>query len=370
MYSLASPDDVQVTLVHQNPQQPRVDLFQAQHELRGGNGLLATVRFLRQSQRWLRQHAADYDVLHGLSGYHLTMQPAFQAHQLGLPAVVFMTSHGVELVDKPGLRGMLGWPRKRRQMAKHIEGLVAMSTAVYDELLSFGIDQRRIARIPMGVNTNRFRPVASPQARTELRQSLGLLDCPTLLFVGAIIRRKRPHLLVQSLADVRRQGHECQLVLVGPSSEPEYHDEIKQLINDLGIQEYVRHVNFTEQVELYHQAADLFALPSRIEGMPAAMVEAMACGLACLGTAISGISDLIESGTNGFLVEPTVESISEAWANYLKHPPLMAEHGAKSRERVMVSYDATSVLNAYLKLFRCVTSGQDAAEASILPARR
>lgn len=367
LYSLANPEEVHVTLAHANPAQPDVDLFREQHAIPGNRGVWGTFSFLRNSRRWLQSHAPQFDVLHGLSAYHRTVQPAFQAHRLGLPSVIFVTSHRQELVDKPGLRGLLGWAKKRREMVRQLDGLIAMSSAINDELLEYGLDPRRIARIPMGVNTDRFRPVSSRAEQQEIRRELGLPDRPTVLFVGSLIRRKRPHLLVQAMGVLAKSGVDCQLVIVGPPNEPEYHAEIEAMIRAEQLQEHVRQVGFTPQVERYHQAADLFALPASIEGMPAALVEAMSCGLACIGTAISGISDLIDDGTTGFIIEPTVESIADALNEYLTHPELIAEHGEVGRARILERYSASAVLQAYLKLFRCVKEGRDACEASTLP---
>ena len=91
-------------------------------------------RFLWQSQRWLKRHLKDFDVLHGLAAYHYTMGPAHYAHQGGLPAVVFVAMHRDEFADKSGLKSLLGLPRRRRQMLRQIDGIIAMSRAICVEL--------------------------------------------------------------------------------------------------------------------------------------------------------------------------------------------------------------------------------------------
>ena len=155
------------------------------------------------------------------------------------------------------------------------------------------------------------------------------------------------------------------MVLVGPAYEPDYKVKLDEIIQTENLHEHVTQVSFTEQVELYHQAADVFALPAITEGMPAALVEAMSCGLASLGTPISGISDLIQDGVNGRIVRD-VDSIVEALRDYFTNPSLREEHGERCRAEILEKYGAESVLSAYLKLFHCVMEGRDACEASTL----
>ncbi len=367
LYSLAKPEDAQVTLLHGYSEQPRLELFEQQQYISHGSGILGRVNFLRRSTKWLTDHATDYDVFHGLTAYHSTVQPAHHAHNLGLPAIIFVATHGAELSDKPGIRQLLGWPQKRRRMLSELDGVVSMSRAIYGELVDAGVDPRKIARIPMGVNTDRFRPPTDANERSKLRQELGLRDRPTLLFVGAIIRRKRPHLLVNATRQLIEQGKDLQLVMVGPRDEPEYGNEIAETIEKHNLEEHVKMVGFTPSIEQYHRAADMFALPAWREGMPAALVEAMSSGLACLGTPISGISDLIDDGVTGAIVDPTEESIVAALSRYLEEPSLIMEHGQRSRAQIIDGFGADTVLRAYLQLFRCLMEGSDACDASTLP---
>jgi glycosyltransferase involved in cell wall biosynthesis len=367
LYSLADPQETIVTLAHNNPRQPEVDLFRGQHYVAGKEGVLGTLTFLRRAKKWMAAHAKQFDVFHGLTAYHRTVPPAYYAHRLGLPAVVFVAGHGKELADKADLRRLLGWPRQRREMIRQVEGVIAMSRAIYEDLIECGVDPRRIARIPMGVNTERFRPCRDLHEKTEIRRTLGLPDRPMLLFVGSLTRNKQPHLLLEAVSRLRRQKLDCQLVLVGPAIEQDYEGEMQEFLRKEQLGDRVRMVGFTGQVELYHRAADIFALPSRSEGMPAAMVEAMSSGVACLGTMISGISDLIDSGYNGRIVQPTVDSLVEALTDCLREPAMVAEYGKRSRKQILKRYSASIVLNAYQELFRCVMDGRDACNASTLP---
>jgi glycosyltransferase involved in cell wall biosynthesis len=323
--------------------------------------------FLWKSKKWLKCHVRDYDVMHGLSGFHYSMAPVYYAHQFGLPSTLFVTNHQDEFLDKGGVKGLLQLPRRRREMLRQIDGVVAMSRAIYEEITGFGVAPRRIARIPMGVNTTRFAPCGGVESKRELRARLGLADRKTVLFVGALDRRKRPDLLIAALPMVTAAASDFQLALVGPAVDSVYRREMKQQAEQLGVAHRIVWVDHTAEVEQYHQASDLFALPSSNEGMPAAMVEAMSTGLPCIGTPISGISDLIEEDVNGRLVPQDAAAIAEAISHYLQHDAILAAHGAAGRSKVLKWYTCQVVLAAYCDLFRRVVAGQDPCDASTLP---
>ena len=352
-----------MTLVHGAPHQIRYPLFESQHFISlGEGGPLTMMRFLHGARQWLRTNASRFDVFHGLGAFHNTVAPAFLGHQLGLPAVIFVANHGVELTDKSGLKRVLGWPRRRRAMIKQLSSVVAMSEAIYDELIEHGLPARKIARIPMGVDVNRFRPHRNVSEQRALRATFGWRDIPTLVFVGGINQRKQPHLLVEALGLLKNRGVELQLVLVGPEQEPDYAARIRQRANELGVADRVVWFGFTADIAPPFRAADIFALPSANEGMPAALVEAMASGLPSIVTAISGMTDLIVDGQHGRIVEPRADRIADALEAYSRDPALRQSHGASARRKVEQRYSTGVVIDAYERLFRRIIAGGDAAE--------
>lgn len=368
LYSLSSRDEAAVSLVHGYPDQEQDSLFEQQHYLGcSPSGSVGLVTFLAKAKRWLRENAGNFDVMHALNGFHATAVPAGFAQQLGLPVVLFVTNHRNEFVDKPGIRGILRLPAKRRRIIRQLSAMIAMSTDIYSELREYDVQRRRIARIPMGVNTERFSPIDESRKR-ELRQELEIPDRPTIVFAGTVVRRKRPMLVAQAVEHAVRAGTDCQAYIVGPQTkEPEYAQQIKDYIVERKLDDRVKLVSFTPDIEKYHQAADLFVLPSEQEGMPAAMVEAMACGAPPLGTAISGVSDLIDDGEDGRIIEPTPESLADAFRYYFDDPTLIQLHSVRCREKVLERYSAQAVLAAYLKVFQIVRTGGDPCDASILP---
>jgi glycosyltransferase involved in cell wall biosynthesis len=352
LYSNLAPEAFAVTLAHGSVQQGRYERFGRQvliSALRGD--AYSYWKFLRKGRRFVDRHIAEFDIFHGIAGFHSTMMPAYEASRRGIPTVVFLANHGVELADKSLVKRVLGLPRQRRRMAQSINAIVAMSTAIHRELLDYGVSEARITRIPMGTDTRKYRPAIDERERSDLRARYGLLDLPTLVFVGGVTRRKRPDLLIEALGNLRHMGMDIQLAVVGPEHDKDYCAVLRLRARELGVSQVVRWLGFSTEVHDLLRASNFFALPSECEGMPAALVEAMASGLPAIVTRISGSEDLVADGVNGRIVSTDGGEIAEALKQYLIDPTLAHQHGAAARSLVEKNFSLDSVADKYTKLF-------------------
>lgn len=368
LYSSAAPGTVDLELVHSSSAQTASTLFSQSHRLNPQpDTALRLATYLWRSGRWLKRNVRRFDVFHGLNGFHPTVAPAFDAQQLGLPSVIFVAGHKIEFTDKPGLRALAGLSRRRRSMVRQLSALIAMSRAIHEELVEFGVEPRRIARIPMGIDMRRFNPAADAELKRLRREQFGLLaDLPTLIFVGAVTSRKRPHLIVEALGMLRKQGLDCQLVLAGPTPQPEYTEQIQSYAKEKNIGSLVHWAGHVAAIEQVLQAADVFLLPSSSEGMPAALVEAMACGLPAIVTRISGCEDLVVDDVNGYFVAPDAAEIAANIKLYALDSSLCARHGNRARNDIEAMCSNETVLGAYLQVFDAVKHGRDPEAASTL----
>lgn len=167
---------------------------------------------------------------------------------------------------------------------QHAGAVIVNSEALRDSIeLSFA-PRRRIEVIPTGIDVNLF----APGDRVAARERLGFAaDEFVLLSVGGISPRKGQLQLVQALARLRDRLP-IRLLLVGPASSTAYAAALVKEARSLGVGELVRMTGAVEhdQLPCYYRAADAFALMSDAEGMPESLLEAMACGLACLASDI------------------------------------------------------------------------------------
>ncbi|MEO0587680.1 MAG: glycosyltransferase family 4 protein [Planctomycetota bacterium] len=363
LYRRADPQRLQVSLAHGVADHPDGDAFVAQHRvfplIRTGAkkppSALDQLRFVRAGKAWVRQHARDFDVFHGLQGFDLTVQVAAEAQRLGLPSVIKLAAHRSDLADKAGfIKKLLGRPARRRAAVRQLSGVIAISNAIADELLEYGIPESKIARIPNGVDTQRFHPVTSEADRVALREQLGYPEPqrPAILFSGGLNGRKRPHLLIQAVALLLDANIDATLVLLGPPGLPEYVDQLSQTADDLQVGDRIYAPGFAKDPAQHYRAANAFCLPSSSEGMPNALLEAMATGVPCLGTRISGITDLLDHENTGLLVEPNPDDIAHHLATALS--PTGQALGQAARAIIEQRYSVEAVLQKHEQLFESI----------------
>jgi len=163
-----------------------------------------------------------------------------------------------------------------------------------------GTPPPRMVIIPHGVDTDFFRPI--PRARAEL----GIRpDTRVVLYVGRLDYLAKGLDLLLSATErlVRKKESNLELHIVGSGESEKLVREHVRTMSPAGVT-YLHGWVDREKLPLFYSAADVSVLPSRTEGLPRVMLEAMACGCPFLGTRVSGIVDVIEDGVTGFLVPP------------------------------------------------------------------
>lgn len=359
MYSKADPARFHVTLVHGWPSQERYSCFASQEYLgRLPTDAWSMYRWQRQARLWLRANLSHFDVFHGIRAWEDTVRPAAYAQRHGLPAVVRPGVFLADLVDKPGWRTWVALPRRRRQAVRTLAGVIAISSDIVGEMLRYGVPPQKVLYIPNGVDIDHFRPVRHASEQQQLRQQFGWPDLPTIIFCGALVPRKRPDLLIEAMGLLKGQGREAHLVLVGPPDDRQQVAHIRDRSYALGLRGLVSVYGFTHEVAKCYRGADVFALPSEREGMPNAMLEAMASGLPCVVGAASGVRDVVVEDCHGRIVPQSPEDIAAALRVYLDNPELRADHGRNCRDLVMAKYSTSATLDAHESAFRRIMFGE------------
>jgi glycosyltransferase involved in cell wall biosynthesis len=202
--------------------------------------------------------------------------------------------------------------------------------------------ERPIGVIPNGVDATTFHPPAEMVPRSGPVR---------LLFVGRVVYQKGLDVLLHTLAALP-PALDWQLEIIGDGdARPALTLEAAQL----GLASRITFAGWCDRAviaERYRQA-DLFVFPSRDEGMPNVVLEAMASGLPIVATAIAGSEELVREGENGCLV-PSGEApaLADALARLIAQPEQLRAMGRASREIVEREYTWTRVAACYLDLLR------------------
>ncbi|MSO55897.1 MAG: glycosyltransferase family 1 protein [Acidobacteria bacterium] len=224
-----------------------------------------------------------------------------------------------------------------------------------------GLPRDRFRLIPNGVDLERFRP-ASLTERLALRAELGLpTDTTLILFVGFFSREKCPDLLFGAWSRLAASGDRSSvLVFVGATRSAYYEvderlaEDIRERASRLGLGRRLHFVEATREIEKYQRAADIFVLPSVREGLPNALLEAMACGAACIATRLDGVTDaLIIDEDSGILVPPRDgAALESALARLVSQPDRGRAMGARARQRIERDFALAQTAQKYLAAYR------------------
>ena len=181
--------------------------------------------------------------------------------------------------------------------------LICVSHAVRDSHIDAGIDPERMAVIRNGVF-----PSEPTRDRESVRRDLGIGDVPLLLTVGRFERQKGHAVLLDSIPAILEEYPEAVFLLVGdgPLLGP-----VAQELVARGLAGSVRMTGRSDDVASLLAAADLFVLPSLFEGLPLAVLEAMAAGLPIVATGAPGTTEAIEPDHTGWLT-PVGDPVSLA----------------------------------------------------------
>ncbi|MEX2162100.1 MAG: glycosyltransferase family 4 protein [Anaerolineales bacterium] len=223
-----------------------------------------------------------------------------------------------------------------RRVWRRAAGVVANSEGLRELGANFE-DRVPIRVIPNGVNLDNFH------------SGQRAWDPPRLLFVGRIVHQKGLDVLLNALGELKSQPWQLNVVGDGPRV-----DRLQAQARHLGIADRVHFDGWLsrEQLPAAYAQANLFVYPSRHEGMPNAVLEAMASGLPVLATRIAGNEELVTADTGLLVPAEDAGAFRSALEKLLADAKLRQRLGAAARKRVADGYSWRRVAEAYLELMR------------------
>ena len=296
---------------------------------------------------------APADVIH--ANYWLSGQVAHRIkHAMDIPFV--STFHTLAKVKAEGGDFEPEW--RERAEAEIISCADAIAVSCTEEESQFrriyGDPRGRIEIIAPGVEHAFFAPGDQRGARRALELPV---DVPVLLFVGRIQPLKGPDVAVRALAALGRS--EALLLIVGGASGADGDGEVARLhalIAELGVADQVRFVAPQPHhiLSTYYRAADAVVVPSRSESFGLVALEAAACGIPVVASAVGGLLTLVDHGDTGYLV---ADRDPDLFARHLReiidnpdHAARMGERGAQRSRRYTWSLAAARLRRVYADL--------------------
>ncbi len=313
---------------------------------------------------WLVRQAPEYDVVCCVD-YRATGVAALLARRAtGRPVVFQAQTTGVLSGDNvdPLLRSIgvsAGGPIARalkspiRALYRGADAFACISRDIERETLACGVPRERVHYLPNAIDMTHFHP-ADPAERDRIRRDLGLpADRVVCLFVGRLSREKGVLELLEAWR--RLQPTDALLVIAGPDMTGHTWDAGvlgRAFVEQHGLGDRVRFAGPLADVAPMIQASDLVVQPSHFEALGLSAIEALACGVPIVASAVGGLLDFVVDGENGRLCPP-----QDPVALAVCIGPLLSDAGARgslaarARESVLRDYDEQVVFGRMHALF-------------------
>jgi glycogen(starch) synthase len=251
--------------------------------------------------RYIWRHAGEYDVVHAHSHLYFSTNLAAMVRRLGdVPLAI--TNHGLYSQSAPEwvfdlyLRTLGKWTFNQADV------VFCYTDTDKARLRQLGV-RSRIGAVPNGIDTERFTPEG---LESELVDAEG----PVVLFVGRLVDGKRPGIAIEAFAKVLEESPGAEMYLCGDGP---LREELEAQVRELGIESavtFLGHVPYDEMPKVY-RSADVLVLPSRAEGVPRTVLEAMASGIPVVVSDLDQMADIIDE-TGRTVSPPDPDKFSRA----------------------------------------------------------
>jgi len=202
---------------------------------------------------------------------------------------------------------------------KKINKIVPVAKSVREDVLknNWSVPEEKIFVLENSIDYRRFADVSISKA--DAKQMLGL---PSDVFVfgtvGRLAPTKGPSYLIKAFVNIKEKMPKAHLILLGAGPLKE---ELQQQVAEASVYQSVHFLGYRNNIEVLLKAMDVFVLSSIAEGMPRAILEAMAAGVPCIATEVGGIPEIISDNNVGVLVPPKdSEALAEEMIKLAKMP--------------------------------------------------
>ncbi|MAE22111.1 MAG: colanic acid biosynthesis glycosyltransferase WcaL [Pseudomonas sp.] len=264
-----------------------------------------------------------------------------------LNAKLYPVFHGVELSDE---RYLSKYRNDYKKLFETSEKVIAISELWCERLINLGCPKEKITLNRMGVDIKRF----------EFRNKEVTNDRLKVLTTGRLVEKKGVEYAIKAIAKLKEAGTQVEYKIIGDGPLKE---NLIALSNDLGLNDEVQFLGFCSQnkVKELLQESDVFLLPSvtsktgDMEGVPVALMEAMAIGLITVSTYHSGIPELIEDRVSGFLApERDYTEIASIISQCCTDRELCGEVRSNARIKILEEYNHDAIYDELAFLLRGV----------------
>jgi glycogen synthase len=295
-----------------------------------------------------REH--DFDVVHAHDWLVASAGAGVaDAFDLPLVATVHATEYGRHQGHLPGpmnqrIHAIEGWLTERATRT------IVCSTYMAEQVRAlFGVPDDRLHVIPNGVSVDDLAP--DPAQVLALRRTLADDATRLVLFAGRLEYEKGVQTVLHALERLTAQVGQVRFLVAGVGT---YSDELRRLVDELGLAHRVHFTGFLEEraLRLHYAAADVAVAPSLYEPFGLVATEAMACGTPVVASDTGGLREILAGGTGLTFPPHDAEQLADRIAQVLSDPTLAADLVARGRARIRALYDWDDVAARTIEVHR------------------
>ena len=299
---------------------------------------------------WLNKHILDYEIVHLAMNWTMInaityLYLRYYNRPYVFSAMGWLTIDGRSKLIKHIYRNLF-----TKRMVRNAGVCIAVTKREVNDYVNFGVDPKRIVRIPNGINPESF----CDKDDEAFRVRYGLDARPIILFIGRIDPIKGPDLLLRAFYGISESFPNYQLVIAG--NDLGFLSNLKTLARSFGLEEKTRflgHIGGKELSWAYH-AANVFVIPSRYDTMTIVALGAAASGTPVLLTDRCDFGELQEAG-GGLSVECSVKGLENGLRRLLSDPVQLKTIGRRAREFVISKYSWEQVCKQFIDVFQAAS---------------
>lgn len=303
-----------------------------------------------QANRYFQKFNVDIVHLHFLASQSFQAYALLSLVRKNFPIVG--TSHGIVAgYNSPLLQLIAAAIRTISRISlKSIDCFSVVTKLTIPFLRSLGVDQKKIHYVPNGVDASIFKT----RNRKESENKLDLENSvrKRVLFLAHLRKSKGVDVFIAAANKIIKRRDDVEFLIVGSGPLEE---KVKHFVqNSNG---YIQHRSYIEDnlLPYAYNTADIYVLPSFVEGLPQSLIEAMACGVASIATDVGGVSELFPNPTNRFLIKPSdIDDLVSNIELLLDNDVLRNETGKIQGNHVKKCYSQERITQLYLQLYTSV----------------
>lgn len=289
----------------------------------------------------------EYDIIHCHTPVGAVLARLAAIHSRKKGTKVIYTAHGFHFyTGAPLINWMLFYPAEK-VLSRWTDVLVTINKEDFERAKRFSAG--KTCYVPgVGIDTRRFMVTEEEKCsrRIAMREKLGIpLDATVILSVGELTHRKNHQVIIKAISKISSVNIYYVICGRGPLRRM-----LEKTSKNEGVGEKVKLMGFCGNIEEYYLMSDIFAFPSKQEGLPVSVIEAMASNLPIISSKIRGSIDLIEDGRNGLLIEDD-NADAYAWAIIKCLEQMKCAALGKANRFKAMQYDLSQVVKEYLHIY-------------------